>query len=305
MKKSILHKKRIGIIAGSWTAEREETIVLGEHLKRVLHENGVEADLRIVGENKNLLSFLRDFNVDFAFLETTEEIPIQPILDSLGIAYCGSANLEVALSMNKQYIKDILGCNGVVVPKGVCLNKEQFTNGNYLNSKFPVVVKPNSCGSSCGVSLVTKKNSLISAVKEAFRHGDKVIIENYISGKEITIPIVNGKILPMVKIKSNSGFWTAEEKCNLEVNFEVIPLCEKEMYKKAGALIKKINEIFDFKSFWRVDTIYHNGIFYVLEINTLPCMAGGERGIIPCSLKEIDWTYFEFLSKIAEKAIRG
>lgn len=305
MNNSILYKKRIGVIAGSWTAEREETLILGEHLKKVLSQNGIVADLRIVGEDRNLFNCLKDFNVDFAFLETTEEIPIQPFLDSMGIAYSGSDNLETALSMNKEYIKDILKCRKIIVPNGICISQKQFRNGECVVSNFPVVIKPVSCGSSCGVSVVTNKKQLLSAIKEAFKHGDKIIIEDYIKGREITIPILNDEVMPAVEIKSSSGFWTAEEKCNLKVDFEVIPLHEKEIYQKIKLLIKKILEIFNFKSFWRVDTIYRNGVFYVLEINTLPCMAGGEKGIIPCSLKELGWTHFKFLSKIAEAAINN
>lgn len=302
MKKSILYEKKIGIIAGSWSGEREEAIVLGKHLEKVLKNNNIEADLRIIGNDKNLLACLKNFDVDFAFLETTEEVPVQPILDSMNIAYSGSDNLNTALSMNKEYIKNILKCNQIDIPDGVVLSKQEYKK-NIYDLKLPVIIKPVSCGSSCGVSLVYKKDEIETAIKEAFKHGDKIIIEDYIEGREITIPVVNSIIMPAVEIKSKSKFWNEEEKCNLEVEFNVIPLKEKEINEKIKILIDKMRTIFDFKSFWRLDTIYRNGILYVLEVNTLPCMAGGEKGIIPTSLKEMGWTHFQFLSEIAEKAL--
>jgi D-alanine-D-alanine ligase len=299
---SILSNKKIGIITGSWSGERVEAIISGKNLLNTLAEQGIKSDLLIIPETWDILPMLVNANFDFIFLETTEEVPIQPFLNALGIPHTGSNFFINALSLNKNYVKTLLRNEGLNVPGGVVVRREDAIDTNSI--KYPSIVKPVGSGSSCGVSLVKDYSRLQSSLNDAFLHDTEVLIEPYLDGQEITIPIIGDFLLPMVKINSPIGFWDEKRKSNLEVSFKAIPYSEIEMYKKMQNIVNKIRKLFKFENFWRIDTIFKDGEFSILEINSLPCMSGGITGLLPCAEKELGWTHFQFLTKVAEESMQ-
>lgn len=300
--KSILKDIKLALITGGWTGEREESIGISRNVEKILKENGVTPKFIILDKTADLLPQLEDLNVDFALVMMSEEVPIQPILDTLGIPYNGSSNMVTALSLNKDFIKIILDKYGVTVPKDVIYEKGKKLPK--INFSLPYVVKPMRCGSSCGVSLVKTVDQLNKACELAFKHDSKILIEEYINGEEVTIPVIGDFIMNPVKIFSPSGIWDEERKNNLQVEMLAVKPEEKVLMQEVNYVVKSMRDIFELESFWRVDTIFKDGKLYVLELNTQPCLAGGKNGVLPTSERAMGWTHFDFVSKVVEEAYK-
>lgn len=290
---------RVLVIGGGWTGERDSNSLSAKNVMKHLTQNGVNAQYLEIDESQDLLSQLAGISADFAFLTVTEEVPIQPFLDAMGIPYNGSSNATTTLSLNKKYVKTILHSIGVLTPKDIVVKDTKEIDGIDWHT-FPCIVKPVSSGESCGLSLVKSKDSLKAAVIEALKFDSEALVEEYVDGQEITIPVIGTKILPGVKITSKSGVWDYERKDNLDVVLSAVQPDEIGVNKQIKNMIKKISSTILLKSFWRLDTIYKDNRLYFLEINTQPCLAGGQTGLIPTSIKGLNWNHYEFLSHIAE-----
>lgn len=298
---SILKDTKVAIITGGWTGERNENIAIARNIEKTLIANDVNPKFIILDETHDILPQLKNVDVDFVFVSITEEVPIQPILDLLGIPFNGSSNMATSMSLNKKFIKIILEASGVNCPKDVVFQKN--TSYPKIPFSYPYVVKPLRSGSSCGVSLAKNKSQLDKAIKLAFMHDSKILIEEYIDGQEVTIPVIGKLIMPGVKITSDSGIWDEERKNNLKVDLKVVTSKEKELNRLIKEVIIKMINTLELESFWRADAIYKNGKLYILEINTQPCMAGGKTGLLPTSCSLLDWSHFDFLTHIATEAI--
>lgn len=299
---SILKKLKIAIITGGWSGERHENIGVARNMERILVSNGVKPTMIVLDNSFDILPQLENLDIDFAFISVTEEVPIQPFLDALGIPYNGSSNLATSLSINKKFIKIILQANNITCPRDILIEKDKpFSKTKVF---YPCVVKPLRSGSSCGVSLVKDKKGLNDAIEIAFKQDSKVLIEEYIDGQEITIPVLGDFVMPSVKITSESGIWDEERKSNLDVTFEAIKLNKNKLNRIIQKTVNQIRDIFELESFWRIDAIYKNDSLYILEINTQPHLPGGVTGMFPASCGVLGWTHFDFLTKIAEEVLK-
>lgn len=299
--KSILKNIKVAIITGGWTGERNENIAIARNIEKNLIAGGVMPKFVILDKTHDILPQLENLDVDFAFASITEEVPIQPILDMLGIPFNGSSNMATSMSLDKKFIKVILESNGITCPKDIIFQRNRpFPK---IPFSFPYVVKPLRSGSSCGISLAKNTLELEKAIDLAFLHDTKILIEEYINGQEVTIPIIGNFIMPGVKVTSDSGIWDEERKNNLKVNLKVVQPKEEKLNKLIKETMLKMKNVFDLESFWRADTIYRNRKLYVLEINTQPCMAGGSTGLLPTSYSLLGWTHFDFLTEVATEAL--
>ena len=297
---TVLNKYRLAVIGGGWSYERDSNIFSAQSVAHELKRHKVKYKYIEIKPNFSIIKQLKSLRVDFAFLTVTEEVPIQPILDSLKIKYNGSNNSTTALLFNKRFTNIILSNCGVRTPFAVYLSKRNYCEAN-VNFDFPVIVKPVSCGESCGVSLVKNKGQLQKAINLAFRFDREILIEKFINGLEITIPILGSFVMPAVKIISPISIWDYEHKDKLNVTMETIKK-NKKLIEEINSMVKKITNNFDLKSFWRIDAIYKNNKLFLLEINTQPCLA--KEGIISASCQELGWEYFDFLNKLLKESIK-
>lgn len=203
-----------------------------------------------------------------------EDGRIQAALDLLGVPYTGSGCLGSALAMDKDLTKQIVAPLGVRTPawKTLCYTQDEIER-IAEQTQLPVVVKPVDSGSSIGVSIAYSVDELKEALK-ANLGLERVILEQYVSGREIDVGVLDGKALPSIEIIPKQGFYDYVNKYQAGATLEVCPSqIEPEIEKRLGETALKVHNALGLKAYSRSDYIVdEKGDIYFLEINTLPGM---------------------------------
>ncbi len=286
---------KIAVLMGGRSSEREISLKTGgavaEGLRQLGH-NVTEIDPQSEGFPENLI----DLNPDLVFIALHgpygEDGRVQGLLDMLGIKYVGSGVLGSALAMDKEVTKKILRHDGIPTPDWICVRK----GGKYYWDRFPAVVKPADQGSSVGLHVVKKKKELEHAVAELFDLTDKVLIEPYIDGRDMTVGILKDRPLPVIEIKPRRGVYDYKSKYT-QGETEYVFLEDEILAKKLQDIALKVHQSLELRDFSRVDfRVDNEGYPYVLEVNTIPGMT--ELSLFPmaCRKEGIDFT--EMLSII-------
>jgi len=303
-------KIRVGIIAGGWSAEREVSLKSGRAVYEALNKNKYEVMLWDIKEDLDVIFKKRnEVDVIFPLLHGRrgEDGAIQGFLNTLGVAFVGSDILASAIAMNKKISKQLFQSNGLDVPKGVYLKKEEIDTISINELNFPVVVKPVSEGSSFGISICHKKDELKQALRKAFDYDNEVLIEEYIAGKEITAPVIGYKeieVLPLIEIVPKKGhkFFDFEAKYKPGETDEICPArISSEQEKKVKEVAKKAFNSIGCKIWARVDMILKEDKVYVLEVNTIPGMT--ENSLFPLSARKAGMKFPELLDKLISLSI--
>ena len=203
-----------------------------------------------------------------------EDGRIQAALDLLGVPYTGSGYLSSAIAMDKDLTKRLVA-DKVVTPqwKRVDLTEEQL-DGLIEEVSLPAVIKPVDSGSSIGVFIASDKAELRHALEESIKLGGRVVIEQYIKGREIQVAVLNGKALPSIEITPKEGFYDYENKYQPGAALEVCPApIPAEWEERIGKAAVAVFETVGLSVYARADFIVtEDGTPYFLEINTLPGM---------------------------------
>ena len=203
-----------------------------------------------------------------------EDGRIQAALDLLGVPYTGSGYLSSAIAMDKDLTKRLVA-DKVVTPRWmrVDLTEEQL-DGLVEEVSLPAVIKPVDSGSSIGVFIANDKAELRHALEESVKLGGRVVIEQYIKGREIQVAVLNGKALPSIEITPKEGFYDYENKYQPGAALEVCPApIPAEWEERIGKAAVAVFETVGLSVYARADFIVtEDGTPYFLEINTLPGM---------------------------------
>ncbi len=294
---------KFAIITGGWSHEKDENIHAAQDVSKALSDYHEVQRFTFLPDfppeqNKEIILSLERFNPDFVFLCTTEELPIQGVLDFLSFPYSGSNILTTALSLDKDKCKHLFQSSGIATPNWQIV--EKGNSENFSHSEFPVIIKPNDSGSSCGVRLVRNMSEVHSALEYAFQFSQKALIEQYIPGREITVPMLHDLILPPVEINLTSGkdIFDYESKINIPENVEyTIAEVDVKILHDIKDTMVKLKKLFSIKSIFRADFILEDNKLFLLEINTLPCLANGMMGV---SARGYGWSYYQFLMNVAD-----
>ncbi len=229
-----------------------------------------------------------------------EDGRIQAILSSMGIRHTGSSFEGCLLAMDKAISKRIFRASGIPTADFRVLEKGEDASSVAL----PCVVKPCSCGSSVGVSIVSTEDELAKALDFAYAYEDKVVIEDFIVGREFSVGVLNGRALPAVEIRPKSGFYDYERKYQSGMTDELCPapLLEAEA-ERLGKLALKVHRALGLGSYSRVDVMRDEktGRFFVLEANTLPGMT--PMSLLPQEAAAAGIDYDTLCLTIAEAAL--
>lgn len=200
-----------------------------------------------------------------------EDGRIQAILSSMGIPYTGSDFSACLTAMDKSLSKLLFRAAGVATADFTVIRSGEKP---YAVS-YPCVVKPCSCGSSVGVSIVENEEELHRALAFAEKYEGKILIEDKIEGREFSVGILNGKALPAIEIRPKEGFYDYERKYQSGMTEEICPapLNTEEAARLADSALKA-HRALGLGSYSRIDFIKDNrtGKFICLEANTLPGM---------------------------------
>lgn len=218
-------------------------------------------------------------NIDAVFLalhgEYGEDGQVQKELEKLKIPYTGSDSKTSSFAINKYKTAKLLRQNGLIVPEHKLFKKgEDFPH----QLSWPCVVKPNSRGSSVGVSIVQKPAGLKAALKLAFKFDKEVLIEKFIPGKELTCGVINVSptkalaLVPTEIIPKKSSFFDYRSKYTKGASLEITPpRVNKDLIKKFQNAVLRVHKTIGAYGMSRTDMILgSDGKLYVLEINTIP-----------------------------------
>ena len=231
---------------------------------------------------KNVIEICKEADIVFNAMHggAGEDGTLQAVLDLNGIRFTGSSAKGCMLSMDKNLTKQILSNypDRVRMPKGVMLSKSEFISegisDNVSALGLPLVVKPVSGGSSVGVSIVKDPLELESALKLAFRYEHRVLVEQYVSGREFSVGILGSIALPAIEIKPKEGFYDYKNKYQQGMTEEICPAhITAEESLKMQSMALAVFEGLSLSAYARVDFIMTgSGEVYCLEANTLPGM---------------------------------
>ena len=271
-------KKKILIISGGISKERKISLDTGKQVAKELIKNGYL--IKITEPNFSLNEKIRSFkpNIIFNALhgQFGEDGYIQTILETTRIPYTHSGVIASAIAMDKEISKKIFIKNKILTPKYFLFSFNGFEKKiiRTIESKFgfPVVVKPINEGSSVNVFICTKKNILKNLRK--LKDYKKIIIEEFIPGREIQAAIIGNKKLGAIELKPKRKFYDYQAKYNPKANTEhIIPVkLSKANYKDLMNIALKAHKLIGCKGVTRSDFKFFNGKFYLLEINTQPGM---------------------------------
>lgn len=261
--------------------------------------------LTLKQKNINIANFSKE-SIDIVFIALHgpggEDGSIQGFLDLVKVKYTGSGVLASAIGMDKIVFRKLMKASGVRVPKYFIVNKiADLANIKSVLSSPSYFVKPFNLGSSVGMSIVTKDSDLIKAVKNAFNYTDKVLVDEYIDGREFTCAILGNyqpEALPVIEIlPKKSKFFDYESKYSDQGAEEIVPAkISKALSKRIQELAIKVYMEVGCHGFGRVDILMRKNNLYVLEINTIPGLTN--VSLLPKAAKAAGLTYSKLLEKI-------
>ncbi|MCM8791608.1 MAG: D-alanine--D-alanine ligase [Candidatus Omnitrophica bacterium] len=302
---------RIGVLMGGVSEEREISLKSGRAVYNTLKEAGfdvipVDIDKPEIREN---IKKIRSSGIDVAFIALHgrfgEDGTIQKILEDLNIPYTGSGVEASRLALNKVLSRRYFIEWGLNVPEYRVIEKKEF-NKNLLileELKFPLVIKPSTQGSSIGLFIVENRTELLKAVEEAFNFDDRIIIEQYIKGREVTVGILEEQPLPIIEIIPKKRFFDYEAKYTPGLTEYIIPAeIEEEITKQIRDSALRAHKALGCYGFSRVDMILKEDYVYVLEVNTIPGLT--ETSLLPKAARAIGIDFLELCLRLIDSAYR-
>lgn len=228
-----------------------------------------------------------------------EDGKVQAAFDLLGIKYTGAGFVGSAIAMDKDLTKRVIAPLGVKTPRWHTYSCTDVTADKVLSDlPLPLVVKPDDSGSSIGVSIARSEGELRDALVAAKRESSRVIIEQYVKGREIQVGILDGKALPSIEIRPKTGFYDYKNKYQPGAAEEITPSpIPAEAEARVGAAAAVVYDALRLKVYSRADFIYDDtGEFWFLEINTLPGMT--PTSLVPQEAAVVGLSYGELCEKI-------
>ena len=299
---------RIGVLMGGPSSEREISLKSGKAVYAALQGLGLGAVAIDITTDKQdeLINLIKSQGINCAFLALHgrfgEDGSIQNILEGLNIPYTGSGVEASSLAMDKVASRRIFEANGLAVPRYKVLDKTRRLNPFHNDLGLPLVIKPNSQGSSIGLSIIDKEEDLSGAAALAFSFDDTIIIEEYIRGREMTVGILAERALPVIEIIPKKLFFDYEAKYQAGLTEYVVPAELEENIARgvmeAGIAAHKFLGCFGSS---RVDMILGNDSRpYVLEVNTIPGLT--YTSLLPKAAKCVGIEFGELCLKLIKLA---
>ena len=271
-------KKKILIISGGISNERVISLETGKQVAKELKKSGYS--VRVCEPDQNLVFQAKYFKPQVIFNalhgQFGEDGYIQSILEILKIPYTHSGVISSAKAMDKEISKKIFLKNKILTPRffAYSFDKQNKKLINLINNKlkFPVVIKPINEGSSVNVFICSKTD--IFRKLRLLKHYKKILIEQFIPGREIQAAIIGKRKLGAIELKSKRKFYDYQAKYNSKANTKhIIPVdLPKKKYEELMNITLKTHRLMGCRGVTRSDFKFHNGKFYLLEINTQPGM---------------------------------
>lgn len=282
-----LKQKKIAVLCGGNSAEREVSLNSGAAVHDALVSNGFNAIK--IDTKDNLIEQLNEYQVDVAFIALHgvggEDGTVQGLLEFYGLPYTGSGVKASAICMDKWRTKLIWQGLGLPTPDFIQAESEDALKAFSEKVSLPLMVKPALEGSSIGISKVNETSELSGAFSSALNTGSPVLAEQFITGKEFTVSILNGEALPVIQLTPANDFYDYDAKYIQDDTEYLLPCgLTEEKEKQLQELALQAYEALDCKGWGRVDVMQdEHENFWLIEVNTVPGMT--DHSLVPMAAK--------------------
>ncbi|MGH1484777.1 MAG: D-alanine--D-alanine ligase [Cellvibrionaceae bacterium] len=291
---------RIGVLYGGVSAEREVSLESGRAVIAACRNLGIDVvDVEI---NDDVINTIQKANIDTAFIALHggigEDGRLQSLLNFMGIRYTGSGVQSSVVAMNKLMSKQMWLGMGLPTPKFSLLGEQMDAQALINSLGGGAIVKPAHEGSSIGMTISRSADELKQAYKVAFQYDACVFAEELLAGPEYTVAIVNGEVLPPIKLETDHTFYDYDAKYISDDTRYICPCglsADKE--KELKDLSLWAFDSLQCEGWGRVDVMVDkNNQFSVLEVNTVPGMT--DHSLVPMAAKQAGYSFEELIGTI-------
>lgn len=298
---------RVAVLMGGTAAERPVSLNSGAAVLAALQRKGIDAiAIDIISSPIDALAgqhIDRVFNIVHG--RGGEDGVLQAILEVMGIPYTGSGVMASAISMDKLRTKLCWLGYGLPTPKWHLLKNKDDLEVCIERLGFPVIIKPAKEGSSIGMSKANNREELVKAFEIATQFNCDVYAESWVTGKEYTVALLDGKALPAIRLETPNAFYDYEAKYKSTTTQYHCPCgLEPAQEQQLQQLAVTAGEVIGIKGWSRVDVfIDHHGQAQLIEINTVPGMT--DHSLVPMAARQAGINFDDLVWRILETSVRA
>ena len=307
----LLKDKTIAVIYGGRSAEREVSLESGERVAQALMNKGYQVskiDLYGVDGKQDPVKQLLETPYDFAFIALHggegEDGRVQALLDMLEKPYTGSRPLASGFAMDKALTKKFWQGLGIPTPNYLCFTDTPNVDQINEEMSYPLIIKPSREGSTIGISKVHNASELAKALEDAKRYDSDILVEEFVSGPEFTVTIIDDVAYAPIGLKPSEGheLYDYDAKYLSDDTQYLLPCgLSDDLELEVQALALEAYRSLNCEGWGRVDIMQNaEGQFTVLEVNTSPGMTS--HSLVPMAAAYAGIDYDALVEMIAEKA---
>ena len=296
---------RVAVLMGGTSAERSVSLNSGEAVYRALLSQGVDA-IALDLHNNNAIAQLLDTPVDLAFIAMHgrggEDGTLQGVLDWLQIPYTGSGVMASAIAMDKWRTKLIWQAAGLPTPKAFLLDGNCDWAELIQALENNAIVKPAREGSSIGMRRVHNYSELQESYVYASQYDAMVLAEQWVTGAEFTVAVVNGEVMPPIRLKTSHEFYDYEAKYQATDTEYLIPCgLSPEKEQELKELVARAFTLLGCEGWGRLDVMQdEQERFWLLEANTVPGMT--DHSLVPMAVKAAGISFEQLVLNLLQEA---
>ncbi|MBH69221.1 MAG: D-alanine--D-alanine ligase [Rhodospirillaceae bacterium] len=297
--------QHVAVLMGGWSSEREVSLSSGSACSSALRKLGYRVSE--VDVDRNIPKILSKLKPDVCFNALHgpmgEDGNIQGLLNIMGIPYTHSGVQASAIAMDKVRTKELCGKAGLCCPDGSVVSRKEFSLLGQQTKPF--VVKPVAQGSSIGVHII-KQGHNYNQFLEDWSYGEKIIVEKFIPGRELTVGVFDGTAFCVTEITSKRGFYDYEAKYEDGGSVHILPAdIPRPITNEALCAAVCAHQTLGCRGLTRSDFRYDdtesmNGGLYFLEINTQPGMTS--NSLVPEQAAHVGITFTRLVAEMVEAA---
>ena len=299
---------KVGVVMGGISSEREVSLKSGNSIVEHIDRSKYEVVPIVIDNKEDIINKVK--GIDFALLalhgKFGEDGTVQSVLQTLDIPYSGCGPISSGVCMDKDLTKRILVANGIRTARWINVSSiEEIDYDAIEEMGYPVFVKPTNGGSSVATFKINRKEDIENAVLEGLKWDTEVMIEEFIKGEEITCPVFDKKMWPVIAIRPKAGadFFDFTQKYSDNGAEEVIVELEENLHKEVEKMSIGTYRALKCEVYARVDMIVTaEGVPYILEVNTLPGMTAAS--LFPKSAKAVNVSYSGLIDMIIQTSLK-
>ena len=304
-----LKQEKIAVLLGGTSAEREVSLNSGKAVLEALLSQGYDAH-PIDPKEYNVVNLKKDgFHRVFNILHGRggEDGTMQGLLEQIGLPYTGCGVMASALTMDKMRTKMLWKAFGLPVADMEVVTRETFADldPQAIVDKLglPLMVKPSLEGSSVGLTKVKEVDELKSAVEYALRFDNTILVEEWLDGDELTVPVLDSQVLPAIRIVPEGEFYDYNAKYISDNTQYFCPAgLTSEREQALALLVKRAYDAVGCRGWSRIDVMCDSkGNFRLVEVNTNPGMTS--HSLFPKSAASVGISFEQLVVKILELSV--